>query len=96
LSANTSSSPSNQNDLLVPIIFILLPVIKNAAIEVRGDCADESQVEQELNAREGRRMQNGEVGSFLGVLGCEYEGKNERRVQSRLLDCSSDWISSET
>jgi hypothetical protein len=53
MAANASGTTSNQHNLLVPVIFILSPVIEDTCIEIRGDNAGKAPVEQELDAREG-------------------------------------------
>jgi hypothetical protein len=96
ISTNASRSTCDQHNLLVPVICILLPIIENTTVEIGRDCANKAPVEEELYAREGRRMQNREVGAFLGVFGCEEEEQGESWIESCLLKQSSNWISGET
>lgn len=93
MSTNSSSSSSNQYDFLVPIILVRFPVIKHASVKVIGGQADKTEVEEELDTREGCLVEDGKVGTFLCVTRCQKKKQGNCRVESSLLDNATNGIS---
>jgi len=95
LPTNPPSTACNQNNLLVPIILVCRPVIQHFLIEVSRHEADDAEVEQCAQTREGCWVQDGKVGAALRVPCQRDEEDCEEGVQRCALEEGADWVGGE-
>jgi hypothetical protein len=51
LSTDSTSSSRDDNDLAVPIILIICPIVQHSGVQVRGDPSEEAKVEELVDSR---------------------------------------------
>lgn len=82
MSANSTSTSSNQHNLFIPMVFIIDPIIQNFRIKVGRGPAEDTKVEKFLDSRGCCFVEDSEVRAFLGVSSEEDEEESSCRVES--------------
>ncbi len=86
LSTNTSSTASDQNDLLRPNIVVLNTIVKGLAVQVAINPADKTKSSKDLNTLEGSLVEDSKVASLPGEAREENEWDGESWVEKSFLD----------
>lgn len=96
LAANPSRAAGDEHNFLAPVISVGRPVIQYSSIEVVGQPAEDTEIEEFREPGIGRLMQNREVGSALCVSREENERECEGGIQGGALDEPRDWVDGQT
>jgi hypothetical protein len=94
--ATDAACPSgDQNDFLVPVILVGLPVVHDPIGEVAAQPTGNGDVKQRLDPRIRQRMQNRHVLALLSEPGQEDEGQEKCRIHRCTADDLQDGITPE-
>jgi hypothetical protein len=65
VTTNATSTAGDNDNLLIPIIFIVDPIIRRASVQVAICPTRKTQIKQELKPAKGQFMQDGQVLALL-------------------------------
>lgn len=93
---DSASTASDQDNFLVPIILVTLPVVQNAGIKIIRGQSEKTEGKKVPYSGEGSLVEDGEVCPFLGVASCEDKEQSHSRIQRSSFNEAPDGVTRQT